>query len=82
MTTFGGPFCIDFSIFFEEAESVILNNTMVFWLDFSLPQGPFLARTLSSLGPRAELLPQANEIRPQAGRSPPAERVDLRSVCG
>ena len=24
--------------------------------------GPFLVRTLSSLGPRAELLPQANEI--------------------
>ena len=28
--------------------------------------GPFLVRTLSSLGPRAELLPQANEIDPLA----------------
>ena len=42
----------------------------------------FLACKLSSLGPGAELLPQANEIRPRAGRSPPAERVELGSVCG
>ena len=42
----------------------------------------FFACKLSSLGPGAELLPQATEIRPRAGRSPPAERVDLRSVCG
>ena len=39
----------------------------------------FFACKLSSLGPGAELLPQATEIRPRAGRSPPAERVDIRS---
>ena len=31
----------------------------------------FFACKLSSLGPGAELLPQATEIRPRAGRSPP-----------
>ena len=38
----------------------------------------FFACKLSSLGPGAELLPQATEIRPRAGRSPPAERVEVR----
>ena len=37
---------------------------------------------LSSLGPGAELLPQATEIRPRAACGPPQGRVGLRSVCG
>ena len=39
----------------------------------------FFACKLSSLGPGAELLPQATEIRPWAALGP-AERVGLRSV--
>ena len=42
----------------------------------------FFACKLSSLGPGAELLPQATEIRPRAACGPPQGRVGLRSVCG
>ena len=41
----------------------------------------FFACKLSSLGPGAELLPQATEIRPRAVCGPPQGRVELRSVC-